>query len=406
MKDSQTAGSRLWNKRYTSATIGGLLVGITMFMTSSIMSKYVYSTFDSVAFTGALNAAFSVCAICARLVSGGVSDSKGAGWTMLVGSIVLAVSTFVFGAVSVIAGMVVLRALQGAGFAFASTGAYAAGTKAIPEGKMEVGTSFLSMGASLATAVGPLIALALVFGDDFRVSFGVAGLLALAAAILALLFLCNGREKRNLEDKQEVQSPDEAKGILRFIEPKALPATVCQLVNYIAQTAVNVYIVVWAESAGVGSGALFFLVMAAVMCVVRLFSGRLMTDAGAIATAIGASILSGIAYVLLLVCPRTDTFLIAAALLGIGQGIFIPCMQYEAVTSSPSERVGTAIGTYQLANDLALGLGSILWGLVVDSFGYAAMFAGCVACVIVSIVLIAIMAGIKAKSKEEKSVRA
>ncbi|MGI6033474.1 MAG: hypothetical protein ACOX69_08670 [Coriobacteriales bacterium] len=62
-------------------------------------------------------------------------------------------------------------------------------------------------------------------------------------------------------------------GRLRF------PATLCQLVNYLAQTAVNVYIVVWSESAGIGNGALYFAVMAVAMCVIRLFSGRLMEAA-------------------------------------------------------------------------------------------------------------------------------
>jgi MFS family permease len=360
-----------------------------MFMTSSIMSKYVNALFGSVALTGALNAAFSVCAIVARIASGGVSDRKGAGWTMAVGSIILAVSTFVFGIIPVIAGMIVLRGLQGAGFAFASTGAYVAGTRAIPEGKMETGTSFLSMGASLATAVGPVIALALVFGSDFKPSFTVAGLLTFAAFVLAILFLRDGRGKSGKASEQDREtaegSAEQPKGILRFIEPKSIPATVCQLINYLAQTAVNVYIVVWAESTGVGNGAIFFAVMAVAMCVVRFFSGNLMERIGAVRTAIGASLLSGIAYVLLLFCTSNATFLLSACLLGIGQGVFIPCMQFEAVTAAPADRTGVAIGTYQLANDIALGIGSIIWGLVVDSFGYGVMFVGCIVCIVISI---------------------
>jgi predicted MFS family arabinose efflux permease len=110
-----------------------------------------------------------------------------------------------------------------------------------------------------------------------------------------------------------------------------------------------------------------------------------MASAGAIRTAIGASLLSGIAYVLLLFCASDATFLLSACLLGVGQGVFMVCMQFEAVTAAPAERTGVAIGTYQLANDLALGLGSSIWGLVVDSFGYSVMFVGCIVCIAISI---------------------
>lgn len=343
--ESDKRNTRLWNRRYTSATIGGLLIGITMFMTSSIMSKYVNATFGSVALTGALNAAFSVCAIVARIASGGVSDHRGAGWTMIVGSILLAVSTFAFGIVPVIAGIVVLRGLQGAGFAFASTGAYAVGTRAIPEGKMETGTSFLSMGASLATMLGPVIALALVFGDDFTPSFTVAALLSLAAAVLALLFLRGGQGASQDKDEQSARQGEEPRGFLRFIEPKSVPTTVCQLFNYLAQTAVNVYIVVWAEATGIGNGAAFFAVMAIAMCVVRFFSGQLMTKLGAIRTAIGSSVLSGLAYVLLLFCSSDATFLLSACLLSIGQGVFIACIVVSIPMTASLEKSAASQAT-------------------------------------------------------------
>lgn len=384
---------KLWNSRFTASCLGALLVGCTMFMTSAIMAPYVYSLYGNAVFTGVLNAAFAICAIIARFSSERTSDRKGHGWTMAAGSLVLAVSTFAFGALPVAAALVALRALQGLGFSFASTGASAAGTDAIPAGRESTGISFLSMGVAVATAVGPAIGLGLVSAAGFEVAFAVAGALSFGAAVLALIFLKKKRQNGTQEPSETTAVPhaaDETRkgGFGRPIERSALPATACQFLNYLAQVAVNVYIVVFAESRGITGSALFFLVMAACMCVVRLFSGRLISFAGIRTTAVVASAFSLGAYLLLPNCTSDPLFFAAAALLGIGQGIFIPCTQMSAVLPAPSERIGVANSTYQLANDLSLGIGSLVWGLVVDSLGYNAMFAGCSVCVVLSAVLV------------------
>lgn len=157
----------------------------------------------------------------------------------------------------------------------------------------------------------------------------------------------------------------------------ALPATVTQLLNCMAQAAINSFIVIYAESRGFSHIGLFFTCMAVAMAVTRLFAGRIVDRIGPVAGVAPGIGLSMIGFGLLLANCSNGLFFLAGFLIGFSMGVVNPVLQASAVQAAPEGRYGAANGTYQLSNDISNGVGAVLWGLVIDRWGYGAMFMGC-----------------------------
>lgn len=373
---------KLWNQGFVLAFAIILLTGFAMNMMNSTMAKYIYSIYGNATFSGVLNAAFAVMAILARLIAGDLSDRKGRAAVMIMGCGIFAVAVFGFGLFPWAAALVLFRGLQGFGYASSSTGAYAAGSDMTPENRMGEGIGYLSLGYSLAMAIGPAIALKLIRGDDYRPVFFTAGALLLVAIVTSVIF------GRTSEKARPAVSPVNVPWKERFLEKAALPAASAQLLNCLAQAAINSYIVIFADSRGITGTAGFFTFMAVSMCVTRALVGSAGDRYGfrkVTAAAVAANI---IGFSMLLVFPNAAVFYGAGVLLGIGQGIFGPCMQAVAVQSAPQERRGSANSTFQLSNDLSNGLGAVIWGVIIDGLGYGAMLTGCILSSAASLVLV------------------
>jgi MFS family permease len=158
----------------------------------------------------------------------------------------------------------------------------------------------------------------------------------------------------------------------------------------LAFAAVNSFIVLYAESRGISGTALFFTCMAVAMCLTRLFSGRLTDTFGEIPVALPCLLATIAGFLLLIWTHSSLVFYAVGFLLGLSTGTVNPVLQAAAVKASPTNRRGAANGTFQLANDLANGLGAVLWGLTIDAFGYTCTFIGCILCVAISIGLLLI----------------
>ena len=373
---------KLWNKHFIMACAVILLSGFAMNMMNSTMAKYIYSVYGNASFSGILNGAFAVMAVLARLVSGDLSDRRGRGLVILLGSTIFAVGVFGFGIFPWAAALVLFRSLQGLGYATTSTGAYAAGSDSLPKSRMSEGIGYLGLGYSLAMAIGPAIALNLIVGENYIPVFLVAGIMLLISAVVGWMY-------RRKAEAGFCPTTERGKLTLgRFVEKKALPAATVQLFNCLAQAAINSYIVIFAESRGITGTAYFFTFMAVAMCLTRLCSGRIGDRFGFRSVVIPAIVMNILGFAILMIYSSTGAFYIAGFLLGIGQGIFGPAMQTVAVQASPDNRKGAANSTFQIANDLSNGLGAVIWGVVIDFMGYNAMLGGCIAAAAVSFVLL------------------
>ena len=120
---------------------------------------------------------------------------------------------------------------------------------------------------------------------------------------------------------------------------------------------------------------MFFVFAAITMTAVRLFGGRLI-DAVKPKVLLAAPVLCGIACFALLASSSEPGFYAAGVLFGLSMGLAFPLFNTVCVKCAPTERRGAASALYGLANDMGIGLGSVLWGAVIDSVGYTVTFWG------------------------------
>lgn len=384
--NTQGAARGIWNRYFILACLITLFTGFAMNMMNSTMAKYIYTLYGSASLSGLLNGAFAVMAILGRLVAGDLSDRKGRRCITVWGCVIFAVSIGCFGMFPYVAALVLFRGLQGLGYSVSSTANYAAGSDVLPPNRLGEGIGYLGLGYSLAMAVGPAVALGLISGTDYSRMFLVTTGMVLVAVVLAGM---NRYEKvPAYRQMPAVQNAQTERGVRRFIEGTAMPATAVQLFHCLAFAAVNSFIVIYADAQGITGTALFFTCMAGAMCLTRLFSGRLTDRYGELVVALPCMAVTVLAFLLLIFVPSNGAFYGIGFLMGLSSGTVNPVLQAAAVKASPTHRRGAANGTYQLSNDLANGAGAVLWGLVIDGLGYPAMFAGCIVSVIISMSLL------------------
>lgn len=79
--------------------------------------------------------------------------------------------------------------------------------------------------------------------------------------------------------------------------------------------------------------------------------------------------------------------LLSGAVIGLGYGSIVPCMQTLAIQNSPAHRSGFATATFFTFFDTGIAAGSYVFGLFVASAGFHAIYLSAGLFVLVSLVL-------------------
>jgi MFS family permease len=223
---------------------------------------------------------------------------------------------------------------------------------------------YYSLSQTLATALGPALALSVLGDGQFGRLFVAAGVIAVGALALASL----------------IRHPPIRNPAARFSLRSALE----RRVGWLSVTAgfislgygsIVTFITLYAAELGVARAGLFFSVFAAGVVLTRLVSGRTFDRHGP-KPVVGASLGLLVAGYIILALAQTETgFLAAAFVLGLGFGALTPSLQAMAVNLVPAERRGAANGTLFSAFDIGIGVGSSLLGAVAQAAGsYATMY--------------------------------
>ena len=384
---------RLLNKYFILTFLSNMFICLGMVMINSTIARYILAVFGNAAFSGYLNAAFAVLAIIARLVSGDLTDRRGRMKIILLGAGIFAISVFCFGVFPIVAALIIFRALQGFGYSTASTASFAAGADVLPEKRIGEGISMLGLGFALSTAVGAAIALSLVNGDDYSMVFFAATGVSVLSFVFALFL--NYEKLPFYKNKIETQKKASAaidlsayKGLERYIEYKAVPATLVQIFNSMAFAMINFFIVIYADSIGITGTATFFTTMAVGMIITRTFSGQLYDKFGELPIGGVALIAQIVGLMLLIYTSDNYTFYAVGFIYGMSFGTVSTALHASAIKYSPVNRRGAASGTYQMSNDIAQGAGAVLWGISIDKLGFTSSFFGCIICTVVSMGLL------------------
>lgn len=429
---------QLWSTTFVLVVVSTLCCFMVGQGLNSSTSVYVALYGGTAAYAGVLAAVFSGAAAVVRLLSGPLIDGRGRRIVMLVGFAVLIVGTVGPLFTHDVAPFVVFRILQGAGFSAVTTASATAAADALPASRMGEGIGYYGLGQALSMSVGPALALALVSTDPPENLF--VGVTAIAAIGLAMIFLCRYEKhpemlpkgavyRRRLEEGESeaarrgtaealevtgragaaeaakasetttstAQSrmegqPRRESIASRIFEKHALPGTLPMIVLSPAFGFVIFFVGLYGASLGVGNAGLFYTLSAVSMILVRLKSGAFMDRFAPIKILPFALACGLVAFAMLVACGtvldgtpvRDAVFNLSGIVYGFCAGIALPLNQSVAVKNTPPERWGAANALFQLANDVGIGGGCVIWGIVNDCFGFPVTICCAMCCIVAS----------------------
>lgn len=325
---------------------------------------------------GICAAAFSLVAVIIRPFVGWWLDNGVRRAALVAGLALMGLAPLGYVFVPVLSVAIAVRMLHGVGLSFSNSTTATVASDVICRPRFTEGMGYFGMATALASAIAPALGLSLMEGAGFNVLYAVAA----AIAGLGLALFAFVRAPR-------VDVPKRKLDLRTIINRDSLPATVTMLVFMFTFGALENFVAIFASEASLPSGSIYFLVMSAMLLLVRVTLGKLVDQRGEALFVYTCNAAMLVALLLLALVPNTVTYVLSAVLAGYAFGGLEPSMQSMAVHTSTEKTRGSANSTFLCGYDIGYGLGGGIAGSLITGAGYPAMWAtvslACVASVLV-----------------------
>lgn len=363
-----TTDSPLLTRTFVLAWVVNFLQFVVFYVLITTMALYAIRQFAaSDAAAGFASSAFIVGATVARLASGYLVDALGRRRMLLAALALGVVACALYVPAGSLPLLVAVRLVHGFGYAFVSTATMTIAQAGIPAARRAEGTGYFALGPTLASALGPALALLVVgrAGYDLLL-WATVGTSALAL-LLGLLLHDTGAAP---------DAPRTRPTLHDLVHPAVVPIGAFMLLAGLCYAGVLSYLNPYAEERGVVAGAgLFFVAYATTMLSMRFVLGRVQDRRGDNLVVRIGLVCFALALALLAVADADWHVVAAGALTGLGWGTLMPAAQAIAVRAVPAHQLGTGISTLLLLTDAGVGLGPVALGYLVSATGYGTMYA-------------------------------
>lgn len=365
------ASNRLFGRSYLLAN--GVQLGISVVFISlmTYMALYAARLFAvSETAAGFAASSFILGAAVVRIALGKFIDLIGRRRMLLIALVVFLGCCLLYPVALSYPALLGVRLLHGAAFGTASTAITAVAIALIPPARRSEGLGYFGLSATIATAVGPLVAVPMsLYLDPVWMFAFVAGIAALTLVCLLLMRV-----------PERAVTAEERAGVWRIrardlIDPQALPISLVVLLCSGGYSMIMTYLTPFLVLQDQALAAtVYFVLFAVTMMLVRLVAGKLQDTRGDNAV-IPVTILSfAAALVLLAVSQQWWAVVVSAVLAGIGFGGLLPCLQVVGVNRVTGDRVAIATSTHYLMLDGGIAIGPVVLGPLIVLTGYPGLF--------------------------------
>jgi MFS family permease len=256
----------------------------------------------------------------------------------------------------------IVRFIQGIGFALFHTASYTLVANISPEARRGQVLSYFLLAANLSGALAPPIGIFLIDYLSFTSLF-----LACLGLSLCSLFIA-----MRLKERKVTPSRDSFGGSAFFLSREALPSSIIHAIALFIWGALAAFFPLYSIQQGVDNPGLFFTTIAVMLFLGRALGGKIVdfySKGSIILPCLSTYIIS---MVLLAFSKTQAMFILVAVIWGIGHAFFSP-----AIMAYILDRVGSpgpAMGTLTAVTDLGISLGPVIMGIVVHSTSYPTMF--------------------------------
>ncbi|MCY3576871.1 MAG: MFS transporter [bacterium] len=308
---------------------------------------------------------FGLSAAVARPLVAPLGDSKGRRFVVLWGCVLAGLG--ILGnlwAVNV-AVAVMFRLVTGLGEAFYFVGIAAAAQDMAPEHRRGEATSYFSVTVYSGLAVGPII------GERLAAAVNADAVWILGGAMMALATALSAISMPGRPADAPTGWPTS------FIHwPATRPALLLGL-GLLGYSGFLAFIKLHVDDIGFEHSGAVFATFAVMVISLRILLARLPDRLGPQRTSTMSYVCSATGLWIIAFWSQIPGVFVGTAILAMGQTFLFPALFVMAVQSAPANKRSQAIGTFSIAFDLAVGLGGLILGGVVEVSSYSmAFFAG------------------------------
>ena len=370
---------KLWTRDLVLIILVNLCVFTNHIMSLSTFPFYIQSLGGTEAVAGICAAAFSFVAVIIRPFVGWWLDNGVRRAALVAGLVLMGLAPLGYVFVPVLSVAIAIRMMHGVGLSFSNSTTATVASDVICRPRFAEGMGYFGMATALASAIAPALGLSLMEGFGFNVLYAVAAVIA-GLGLVLFAFVC----------APKVDVPKKKLDLRTIINRDSLPATVTMLIFMFTFGALENFVAIFASEASLPSGSIYFLVMSAMLLLVRITLGKLVDQRGEAFFVYSCNAAMLVAFLLLAFVPNAVTYILSAVLAGYAFGGLEPSLQSMAVHTSTEETRGSANSTFLCGYDIGYGLGGGIAGSLITGLGYSAMWSivslACVLSVIVYVV--------------------
>jgi MFS family permease len=367
---------RLWTKTFIGLMVTLFFLSFGFYILLPTLPLHIKDLGADEAQLGLVIGGFTLSAVVARPIVGGLLDRYGRRPFILAGLILFAVSMFLYNWASGLILLLLLRILHGFGWALSTTSIGTSITDVIPAERRGEGMGWYGLSMTVSMAIGPIVGVWMIGHYAFDRTILLASCLSAAAIAIAL---CTRVPAFRSDRKNK----------MAFFDKSVLPISASIFFLALTYGGITTFLPLFAESIQVNAGT-FFLVYAIVLTITRPFAGKLADRYNEGAVVIPAVIIAVIALAVLSVSTGYVGVMCSAVLYGIGFGSAQPTLQTATVNLVAPTKKGVANASFFTAMDLGIGLGSMVLGLISQYLGYPFLFAACAVSGLLSLLIFAV----------------
>ena len=220
---------------------------------------------------------------------------------------------------------------------------------------------------TLSMAIGPLIGLQILKETgSYQFLFITSGILCSLAVLMS--FFVNHPKISSRNNKLSWEN---------VFEPKVLKVSMVMLLLAFPFAGIMSFITLFAKELSIESTGMFFLIYAIGVSIIRPTTGKMMDKKGPAFVMLLSFIGTISGLVLLSQSTAEPGFLVAAFVLGLGNGIVMPTLQTMVINMVKPEKRGVATSTFFSSIDLGIGIGAFFLGNIVEIFSLSQMYLFC-----------------------------
>ncbi|MDP2726042.1 MAG: MFS transporter [Dehalococcoidia bacterium] len=383
MKIPARSGERLFTANFILLWAASFTTFASFHILLPIFPLYIVSIGGTESQTGLVIGVLTITSVLTRPWIGLETDRLGKKRILLWGTLALVIAAFSYTLAATLVLLLLLRLFHGIAWAATTTPANALVADIAPVSRMGEAMGYFGTASNLAMAVGPLLGVALVSAFSFNSVFLVASGLALAALAIITRIREPGRIAPAVSSPNMAPARPASQDLI--YRPAIFPSFTIFTMTLTFGSLVT-FLPLLAFRNNVNPG-IFFTVYAIFLIISRPLGGKLADLAGRNAAVIPGMVALALGIGLLAFARDLPLFLLAGALNGIGFSFVNPALMAMTVDRAAPESRGAAMGTFSAAFDLGIGLGAILFGLLLERTSFEVLYLTSAGVAIISMII-------------------